>query len=171
MKTPRKALKSAVCVASVAALFFSTSSAIRAQDATQEKRVALKTADGKYVSTADQGGLNLGSRTINNRTVFALVDANGATLDDGDEVTIKYYPSATSKPSFWQEREGKIIRDKESKDASGKFKLKKQGEKGFVLQTGSGKFIALKDNVLGLADAAEGALVFTIEEQSATAKE
>src|SRR5437867_2368174 len=108
-------------IASVAAFFFVTASTILAEETTQEKRVALKTADGKYVTAADKGAFNLSGKGITNRTVFAIVDANGGTLDDGDEVTIKYYSSPTDKPSFWQEQAGKLIRDKEPKDASGKF--------------------------------------------------
>ncbi|MEA3187938.1 MAG: hypothetical protein QOD99_1768 [Chthoniobacter sp.] len=172
MKFPRRTLQSTVCIAAIAALRLSTASVILAQETTQEKRVALKTADGKYVSTAASGGLDLSGKSVTDKTTFAVVDSNGGGLDDGDEVKIKYTPGQVSdagknKPSFWVEDAGKINRvNQEPTGASGKFVLKKQGE-GFVLKTTSGKFAAAPtgEGGLGLADKMESALVLKIEEQ------
>jgi hypothetical protein len=129
----------------------------------------LKTADGRYISAAPGGGFELSGSAVSGRTGFIVTDANGGELSDGDEIRIKYTPGYSSdggktKPSFWVEEGGGIKRlNSEPSDASGKFKLKKQGE-GFVLQTASGKFVAApKERVLSLADSPEGALVITIE--------
>ena len=175
MKSPRKKFSSNVYVSSVGALFLVfTASAILAEETTQEKRVALRTADGKYVTAGVSGGLDLSGTAVTNKQVFAVVDVNGGKLEDGDEIKLKYYPGASAdtgktKPSFWQEEAGKIDRvNQEPSDASSKFKLKQQGS-GFVLQTASGKFAAAPkaEGGLGLADAPESALVLTFEEQPA----
>ncbi|MGC3991391.1 MAG: hypothetical protein QM796_17250 [Chthoniobacteraceae bacterium] len=153
------------------ALSFVIQSKSFAQVAAAEKTVALHTADGKYVSATEKGGIDLSGKVISHHQVFAVAGASGDKLSDGDTVEIKYYPTATgdsgkSKGSYWREESGKIDRVvKEPEDGSAKFKLKKQGD-GFALQAASGKFVATPPDTtgLGLTDTLNNALVLVFEE-------
>jgi len=147
-----------------AALFGALSVSVAQQT---EKTVTLKTADGKIITTAAQGGLELGRSQNPGRQTFTLVDSNGGDLADGDDVKIRYNPGGSSKPNYWKSSEGKLGRS----DKGDTFKLKKVEDK-YLFQTSDGKFVAPPSGGSGgltLADSQEGALKVEIAEAAAAA--
>jgi hypothetical protein len=139
-----------------------------------EKLVALVTADKKYVTANSGGALDLSGTKVGSKQKFTLVDLNGGTLDDGDQVKIRYTPNVGGKPdpskdSYWHESAEGIRRSKQS-DV---FKVKLINGK-YAFQTLAGKFLGKPaGSALSLTDKAEDALVVEIVELaggSATAK-
>ncbi len=57
-----------------------------------EKPVALRTADGKFITTVTGGYLMIGGEKIGSKQTFTILDLNGTDLVDGDPVKIRYTP-------------------------------------------------------------------------------
>jgi len=133
-----------------------------------EKPVALRTADGKYVTTVTGGFLTLGGEKIGSKQVFTIIDLNGTDPADGDAVKIRYTPGGLSgdktKSSYWRETAEGIKRVSEGSV----FKLKLVETK-YALQAPSGKFVtaAAPDNAFGLTDKQGNALLMEFVDLSA----
>lgn len=126
----------------------------------EEKSVAFRTPENKYVSAIPPSALDLSGVKIGSKQTFTLIDVNGGQLVDGDEVKIRYTPHSTppdpTKFSHWREAKEGI---KRSHDGDS-FKIKRVETK-CVLVAPSGKFVAAPTaaGLLGLSDKQEGALV------------
>jgi hypothetical protein len=123
-----------------------------------EKPVSFVTADHKYIMTGAKSTLELKELKAGSKHVFTLIDMNGGTLDDGDEVQIRYNPNVTGdpKPNYWGEKAGALSR----RSVTTIFKMKKI-ESAYAFQAPSGKFVAAPTSdteSLSLADSVEGAL-------------
>src|SRR6266404_6693468 len=133
-----------------------------------EKPVALRTADGKYVTTVTGGFLTLGGEKIGSKQVFTIIDLNGTAPADGDAVKIRYTPGGLSgdktKSNYWRETAEGIKRVSEGSV----FKLKLVETK-YALQAPSGKFVtaAAPDNAFGLTDKQGNALLMEFVDLSA----
>ncbi len=129
-----------------------------------EKTVALLTADKKYVTANTGGTLDLSGSKIGSKQKFTLIDLNGGTLDDGDQVKIRYTPNVggvpdPSKSSYWHEAPEGIRRSNKQSDV---FKVKLTDGK-YAFQTLAGKFVGKPaGGALSLTDKAEEALVVEI---------
>jgi hypothetical protein len=129
-----------------------------------EKKVAFITADKKYLTSTTGGVIDLSGVKIGSKQTFTIIDVNGGTLADGDEVKVRYIPNAKgvpdpSKTSYWRETPGGIKRSKEGDT----FKLKTVESK-YAFQTTGGKFLSgtLTDGTLSFTDKQEGALLVEI---------
>ena len=132
-----------------------------------EKPVALRTADGKYVTTVTGGFLTLGGEKIGSKQMFTIIDLNGTDPADGDTVKIRYTPGGLSgdktKSNYWRETDEGIKRVSEGSV----FKLKLVETK-YAFQTPSGKFVTggTPDNVFGLTDKQANALLVELVDLS-----
>ena len=163
-------MKSSQALLLATALAFTT--AMYAADKT-EKNVALKNADGQFVIISAGGGLTYVAKDGGQKSTFTLTDLNGATLDDGDEIRLKYTPEPSpdagkNKPSYWAEKEGAVTRWPTQQPEGSTFKLKSKDGK-FLIQGASGK--SIKKSAVGLplgtTDSAEEAAVFEVIERTA----
>jgi hypothetical protein len=132
-----------------------------------EKPVALKTADGKYVTTVTGGFLNLSGDKIGSKQKFTLVDLNGTEPADGDPVKIRYTPGGgdPAKSTYWRETDGGIRRGSEA----GVFKIKLVDGK-YAFQAPSGKFVTgvvTAENMFSLSDKQANALLLELVDLSA----
>ena len=132
-----------------------------------EKKVAFVTADKKYLTANTSGALDLSGAKVGSKQTFTIIDNNGGTLTDGDEVKIRYTPNSggvpdPSKASYWHEGAGGVKRSGKEGDT---FKLKAVDSK-FAFQTSAGKFLTatVTDGALGLTDKQDGALLVEIVE-------
>lgn len=129
-----------------------------------EKLVALRTADKKYVTANTGGTIDLSGSKVGSKQKFTLIDLNGGTLDDGDQVKIRYTPNVggapdPSKSSYWHESSEGIRRSGKESDV---FKLKRTDGQ-YAFQTLAGKFVGKPaGGALSLTDKAEEALVVEI---------
>jgi hypothetical protein len=137
-----------------------------------EKRVALVTAEKKYLTASTGGALDLSGAKVGSKQIFTLIDLNGGELADGDEVKVRYTPNTggvpdPSKASYWHVASGGVKRSKDG-DA---FKIKKIETK-FAFQTVSGKFLTgtAVEGFLTLSDKQDGALLVEIVELEASGK-
>ncbi len=132
-----------------------------------ESSVALRTADGKYVSTVTGGFLNLGGEKIGSKQMFTIVDLNGTDLADGDSVKIRYIPGKgtdQAKSSYWVETAGGVRRNSEGSV----FKIKVMDTK-FAFQAPSGKFLTgvmTDDGLLSVSDKQTNALLLAVVDLS-----
>jgi hypothetical protein len=131
-----------------------------------EKKVAFVTAEKKYLTANTGGALDLSGVKVGSKQTFTIVDQNGGSLADGDEVKIRYTPNSggvpdPSKATYWHEGAGGIKRSKQGDT----FKLKVIDSK-YAFQTLAGKFVSatVTEGALGLADKPEGALVVEVVE-------
>ena len=130
----------------------------------KEKRVAFRTAEGKYL-TADTGNaLTLSGTKIDSKQTFTLIDLNGGDLADKDEVRVRYTPNSGGKPdpskaSYWKEISEGIKRAREG-DV---FKVKLVESK-YAFVAPSGKFVGqpLEGGVLGVTTNVGGALTLEL---------
>jgi hypothetical protein len=129
-----------------------------------EKLVAMLTADKKYLTANTGGTIDLSGTKVGSKQKFTLIDLNGGTLDDGDQVKIRYTPNVggvpdPAKANYWHESPTGIKRSGKQSDV---FKLKLMDGK-YAFQTLAGKFLGKPVNgALSLADKAEDALVVEI---------
>jgi beta-galactosidase len=129
-----------------------------AKGTTAERSVVLRTANAssRYATAVPNGGLNTRGTTITNSQIFVLVDLNGGTLTNNDEVHIKWAPPG-AKPTFWQEGGSGIGRKGGNPDARCVFKVKLKekvtanNSLKVVLQTASGKFVSVPSAGAALA--------------------
>jgi lysophospholipase L1-like esterase len=123
---------------------------------TTERSVAFRTADNGYVTAVARGGLNTSGAEISSNQTFVLIDLNGGTLADGDNVHIKWAPEG-SRPTYWHEGEDNVHRIGTKPDASSTFtvKLKAKADKDspqpVVLQTSGGKFVSVSKRIAPLS--------------------
>lgn len=147
----------------IAMLAFMTSSSF----ADEPKRVAFRTPNKTYIGMEAQGRLITNAKSVTGKQTFALTDANGGDLADGDSVVITTTGSdPKTKPTYWQETsDGKIGRIGK-KDAACSFIVKHQGS-GITLKTASGKFVKVGEGGLTTTDQESEASVLEIVEQPA----
>jgi hypothetical protein len=137
-----------------------------------EKRVALVTAEKKYLTANTGGALDLSGAKIGSKQIFTLIDLNGGELADGDEAKVRYTPNTggvpdPSKSSYWHVTSGGVKRSKDGDT----FKIKKVEAK-FMFQTADGKFLTgtVAEGVLTLSDKQDGALLVELVEMEASGK-
>jgi hypothetical protein len=131
-----------------------------------EKLVAFRTAEGKYVTTATGGFLNLSGEKIGSKQKFTIVDLNGTDPADGDPVKIRYTPGGgdVAKSTYWVETADGIKRN----SAGSVFKIKLVDGK-YAFQPPSGKFVTgtiTADGMFSLADKQASALLLEIVDLS-----
>ena len=126
-----------------------------------ERTVAMRLADGSFVTASPNGTLDQSGVKIGSKQTFTIDDVNGGELADGDEVRIRYTPNSggvpdPAKATYWRLGKEGVIRKREGDT----FKIKKVDSK-YAFQTQDGKFVTGKvvDGALALSDKQESALV------------